>query len=325
MGCDPNYVDASWSFYRYEPSMIAAVIFIIVFVATTAFHILQMIKAKSWYLTPLCIGGLCEIVGYINRAINAREYAGCWTLSPYVVQTILLLVAPALMAASIYMILGRIVLLTDGEVHAIIKRRWLTKTFVLGGSVLSGASDKKNLMNIGQKVIITGLFVQIFFFGMFIIVAGLFHRRMSRTPTAASHKPSIRWQKYLITLYVVSILIWVRSAFRVIEYLEGNAGSIMRHEAYVYIFDATLMFLVMAWMNWFHLSEIGLLLRNEAPITNGFELFAFTRSYLRVKRSPGQHGAVLNSVATFPERVFLFLAFWVPALRSHPQLGPRRK
>ncbi|KXG46840.1 RTA-like protein [Penicillium griseofulvum] len=107
---------------------------------------------------------------------------------------------------------------------------------------------------------------------------------MLRAPTAASHKPSIRWQKYLITLYVVSVLIWIRSAFRVIEYLEGNAGSIMRHEAYIFIFDATLMVLVMAWMNWFHPSEIGLLLRNDMAITNGFELFAFTSSYRRAKR-----------------------------------------
>lgn len=138
-------------------------------------------------------------------------------------------------------------------------------------------------MTIGQNVIIAGLFVQVFFFGTFIVVAGLFHHRMLRAPTAASHKPSVQWQKYLITLYVVSVLIWIRSAFRVIEYLEGNAGSIMRHEAYIFIFDATLMFLVMAWMNWFHPSEIGILLRNEVPITNGFQLFAFSRSYRRAK------------------------------------------
>lgn len=40
------------------------------------------------------------------------------------------------MAASIYMILGRIIMLTDGESHALIKRRFLTKVFV-SGDVLS--------------------------------------------------------------------------------------------------------------------------------------------------------------------------------------------
>lgn len=52
------------------------------------------------------------------------------TLGPYVVQTLLLLVAPALFAASIYMILGRIIVSTDAESHSLVKKRWLTKIFV---------------------------------------------------------------------------------------------------------------------------------------------------------------------------------------------------
>lgn len=80
--------------------------------------------------------------------MNANENVGCWTLGPYVMQT-LLLIAPALMAASIYMILGCVILLTDREVHAVFKRRWLTKIFVFGdvlslclqaAGILSGTS-----------------------------------------------------------------------------------------------------------------------------------------------------------------------------------------
>lgn len=59
-----------------------------------------------------------------------------WTLSPYIIQTLLPLIAPALYAASIYMILGRIILLTDGEKHSIIRKNLLTKVFV-AGDVLS--------------------------------------------------------------------------------------------------------------------------------------------------------------------------------------------
>lgn len=36
------------------------------------------------------------------------------------------------MAASIYMILGRVILLTDGDSHSLVRRRWITKTFVTG-------------------------------------------------------------------------------------------------------------------------------------------------------------------------------------------------
>jgi hypothetical protein len=46
-----------------------------------------------------------------------------------------LLVAPALYAASIYMMLGRIILVTDGESHSVIRKNWLTKIFVAGDVV----------------------------------------------------------------------------------------------------------------------------------------------------------------------------------------------
>jgi hypothetical protein len=47
-------------------------------------------------------------------------------------QSILLLVAPALYAATIYMELGRIVLMIDGEGRVLISKKWMTKVFVTG-------------------------------------------------------------------------------------------------------------------------------------------------------------------------------------------------
>ena len=51
-------------------------------------------------------------------------------------QTLSILIAPAFFAASIYMILGRLIVLVDGESHSPIRVKWLTKIFV-GGDVLS--------------------------------------------------------------------------------------------------------------------------------------------------------------------------------------------
>jgi hypothetical protein len=55
-----------------------------------------------------------------------------WTLGPYIVQTLFLLLAPALLAASVYMFLGRIILVLRAENLALLKRKWLTKVFVTG-------------------------------------------------------------------------------------------------------------------------------------------------------------------------------------------------
>lgn len=65
-------------------------------------------------------------------------------IGPYVIQNTLILLGPAFMAASIYMILGRVILLTGGEHHGLGKRKWLTKTFVWGDVVsLSTQSTDK--------------------------------------------------------------------------------------------------------------------------------------------------------------------------------------
>lgn len=81
--------------------------------------------------------------------------------------------------------------------------------------------------------------------------------------------PKVRWLRYLILLYVVSALILVRSLFRLVEYLQGMDGPLLKQEVWLYIFDGTLMFLVLVWMNWFHPSEVGLLLRGRQPMNHG--------------------------------------------------------
>ena len=144
------------------------------------------------------------------------------------------------------------------------------------------ASDD-DLVKVGENIIIGGLFVQLTFFCCFIIVSALFHRRMLLAPTQKSQEPEVRWKMYLLTLYVTSLLILIRSVFRVVEYIEGNDGALMRSEVYVFVFDGALMLAALAWMNWFHPSEIGLLLRGDRPIKNGLELVKVGRGHSRIQ------------------------------------------
>lgn len=140
-------------------------------------------------------------------------------------------------------------------------------------------------MKTGEKIVIAGLFVQLAFFGCFIVVSAMFHRRMARAPTARASDPLVRWKSYLAMLYVTGVLIWVRSLFRVIEFIQGNDGHLMRSEVYVFVFDGLLMVVTLAWMNWFHPGEIGLLLRGDAPIKNGLELVKVGRREGRRRRT----------------------------------------
>lgn len=78
-----------------------------------------------------------QVVGYSARAVNAAETPD-WSQIPFIIQTLGPLLAPALYAASIYMLLGRIIGSLRAEHLSFIPVRWLTKIFVFG-DVLSFA------------------------------------------------------------------------------------------------------------------------------------------------------------------------------------------
>lgn len=148
---DPN----AFVLYRYHPSLVAAILFIFLFAIATIIHIVQAVRSRARFLIPFIIGGICklptspnnqpftfriqdadthlwfavEIIGYAGRARSSQDQ---WNLGAFIQQSILLLVAPALFAATIYMTLGRIILLVDGEKYSVVKKRYLTKIFVAG-------------------------------------------------------------------------------------------------------------------------------------------------------------------------------------------------
>jgi hypothetical protein len=44
---------------RYHPSLVAGVVFAILFMGTTFFHVFQAARKGSMFLIPLIIGGFC--------------------------------------------------------------------------------------------------------------------------------------------------------------------------------------------------------------------------------------------------------------------------
>ncbi len=121
--------------------------------------------------------------------------------------------------------------------------------------MLAKAKDSDGV-KLGERVITGGLFIQVFFFGFFVVVAGIFHYRISLHPTGRSSSIELPWQRYLVILYLASAFIMVRSVFRIAEYLQGSDGFLLQKEIYLYIFDATLMFLSMVLFNVWHPSKI---------------------------------------------------------------------
>ena len=124
-------------------------------------------------------------------------------------------------------------------------------------------------MKLGENVIIAGLVVQILFFGFFVVVSVIFHKRIIANPTAESLSCTVSWKRYLFVLYFASVMIMVRCIYRVVEYIQGQTGVLQSHEYYAYMFDALLMFQVMVVFVIFHPIQV---LSRDAPKSDDTEL-----------------------------------------------------
>lgn len=50
----------TFSYYHYDPSVAAAILFIVLFLLTTLLHSYQMFRTRTWFLVPFVLGGLCK-------------------------------------------------------------------------------------------------------------------------------------------------------------------------------------------------------------------------------------------------------------------------
>ncbi|KAJ5358467.1 RTA1-domain-containing protein [Penicillium cataractarum] len=262
--------------YNYVPSVAAASVFAILFAASTFYHSYQLFRTRTWFFTAFVVGGYFEIIGYVARAISGSQYPN-YSMAPIAIQTILILIAPSLFAASVYMTLGRIIIITGGEKYALVRRSWLTKIFVLGDIIAfltqaGGAAilvqQTASSFKTGEKVIKVGLIFQIIFFGLFILTAVLFNIRLVKYGSIQLAAGDIPWKRHMNALYTSSLFIFIRCIFRLVEYDQGSTGFLLQHEYWVYIFDAALMFMVMLVFHCIYPSEVNEILARYKNISS---------------------------------------------------------
>ncbi|KAL2812695.1 RTA1 like protein-domain-containing protein [Aspergillus granulosus] len=248
----------AWSFYHYDPTLAGAIVALIFYGASAGFHVFQLWKFKCYFFTTFIIGAIMMTMGYIFRAASSQDQTA---LGLYIGQNVCLLLPPSLYAATIYMIYGRIVLYAQSPELSIIAPAKVTKIFVLGDAFAfllqasgGGMMAMESMAKMGQNITIIGLFVQLIFFGIFFGISVVFCRRVeSSKGVKMLHMP---YGALLYVLFVVSALIIVRCLYRIIEFCQGNDGYLMRHEAYLYVFDTIPMFVVQAIFHRYHPAKV---------------------------------------------------------------------
>ena len=208
-------------------------------------------------LTPVVM-----TLGYIARNISAKSPS---SMMPYIAQSLFIILPPSLYAATIYMIYGRITVFVNAPNASIIRPTRVTKIFVTGDVVAffmqaggGGMMVQSSMANIGQKVMLFGLFVQLVFFGFFLLVALIFYKRMHSSPARFTIPTYSKrtWVQMIKLLFAAAVIIILRCVFRIIEFSQGHSGYLASHEIYLYIFDALPMFLVQAMFHLVHAGDV---------------------------------------------------------------------
>ncbi|KAL7268478.1 hypothetical protein RUND412_008892 [Rhizina undulata] len=256
------------SFYNYDPNKALAVIAAILYGLTTCVHIYQTVRYRSWFFSAIVVGGLMETFGYLGRIFSAGNV---YNRGLYIGQFSLIVLAPVFVAASDYVLFGRLLTnvlsktsSTQNEARSLgIPARWMTMIFVGadilsfvlqggGGGIVSAASGGINLnqLKLGENIMLVGLGVQIVCFGFFTVatVRFDFKSRSLVGPTVGTP----RWRILLWCLYASCALILVRSCFRVAEFSQGFDGYLASHEVYFYCLDALPMLPCFIIFNIFH-------------------------------------------------------------------------
>lgn len=170
---------------------------------------------KDTELTRLSdYAGICRSA----RFLSARSPAN---LGPYIIQSLFTILPPSLYAATIYIVFGRIALFVNSPNASLIRPTRVTKIFVIGEVVAffmkaggGGLMSQASQADMGQKIMLIGLFVQLAFFGLFLVISIIFWKRMRNSAVRYTlHYGKHSWHSLLLLLLGAAVIIILRCVF----------------------------------------------------------------------------------------------------------------
>jgi len=250
----------------FVPAVAPALVGLALYALSGIVHWIQLFRIGKPFMLPLPIGMTTMAIGFAVRILvhNSPTSTGL-----NIVTTLLILLSPCLFLALDYVILGRLAGLFGPEVSKecmLIAPARVATIFVwsdvgtfliqaIGGSMTT--SSKIDTVNLGNKIVVVGLGLQLASFGLFttlMIVFGL--RVRTRFPHvwritgsadfAPFSKDSVAdWHILYYTLCLSCVSILIRSIFRMAEFIQGHKGYISTHEVFFYCFDALPLWIAM--------------------------------------------------------------------------------
>ncbi|MCJ1475745.1 hypothetical protein MMC13_004409 [Lambiella insularis] len=227
--------DADFIIYGYVPSLALAILAITIFALSLVAHLTQLFRYRTWYFTAVSIGCLFEVIGYIGRALSSHVDPYSYVF--FVVQYFFIVVAPVLLSISIYQILS-ILIGHFGQETSPLPKTWVltifitsdviaTVTQIVGASLIGVAESRRKDPQVPNDVLLAGLAFQVFTFLIFLILFATF---LWRAKKMLSKRSDMR--VFLIVVVVATLLVYLRTCFRLAETSQNTFGYLSSHEAF---------------------------------------------------------------------------------------------
>jgi hypothetical protein len=217
------------SIYFYDPSLTASIIFTILYLLSFIYHLYLSVIApctgkfsRAGYFIPVTIGAAVEVGAYALRAASVKKPDN---IGLYAISSTLIVIAPVLVCASLYILIGRLIRSTGKEpllLFGKVSPAWIPRVFVTsdilsfltqasGSGIASSNNWEGTQKNIGVGVLIGGLVLQLVTFALFLVIVIWFDVKSKPSSRGGSTESGMRL--VLNGIYVAGFFILVSFSF----------------------------------------------------------------------------------------------------------------
>ncbi|KAM0191343.1 hypothetical protein ACHAPQ_008079 [Fusarium lateritium] len=239
---DPNFPNPNgeWDvpviIYGYTPAFSLAVFAAAWFALFLVIHLFQTIRYRSWYFITFPIGLLFEIVGYVARALSAKKDP--YHLLYFILNYFFIVTAPVFLAAGVYTILSALIPRL-GRRYSFLPPKFILWFFITsdviatvvqitGAALIGVRQSNRDDPTDANNILLGGLAYQVFSLSIFVMLTATFLFRARREVSSRGNKLGL----FCVAFAVATIMIYLRTCFRLAETAEGLGGNLSSNEIY---------------------------------------------------------------------------------------------
>ncbi|KAI9042377.1 RTA1 domain-containing protein [Aspergillus affinis] len=250
------------AYIQYLPSNGGNTFLLALFLVILLVQMTFLLCYRTWAFSITMICGLIlEALGYVGRI---KLHYNPFGFTNFLLYLVCLTIGPAFFGAAIYLCLGRIIIIHEGEDVSRLKPRTYTIVFVTcdvislilqaaGGAITSSAETSESRTE-GVNIMIAGLAFQVAalclfmaFGAEFAIKSTMGSKKSRGLEPLRSSNPELflirntrKWKWFLICIPVATVTIFIRSFFRVFELNGGFHSSLANNEPALMVLDGAM-------------------------------------------------------------------------------------